>query len=82
MAVWTEGQSGPGVQGFSFGFDNPNPDHDVGWFINEGQVSENWSSAIGQGAGAVAGPVPEPGSLVALSSGLFALGAAFIKRRS
>lgn len=81
MAVWTEPDNGPGVQGFSFGYDNPRPDHDVGWFINSGQVSENWSAPVGLGAGAVAGPVPEPGSLVALGSGLFTLGAALIRKR-
>lgn len=82
-AVWTEPDNGPGVQNALFGFDNPNLPHDVGWFINSSQVVENWAAPVGMGAGPVHGPtVPEPGSLLALGSGLLALGGWTLRRRS
>jgi hypothetical protein len=66
---------------YYFGFDNVSEPHDVGATIYTSLIGftwdENWSSAVGLGAGPVHGPVPEP---VTLS--LLALGAlAALKRR-
>jgi len=68
-----------GIVSGQFGFDNPNKPHDVGWVCSG--VSENWAQPVGTGTGPVHGPVPEPGSLLALGSGLFALAGTFVRRR-
>ncbi|MCE5323706.1 PEP-CTERM sorting domain-containing protein [bacterium] len=73
-AVWTD-TTGQGIASATFGFDNPNSPHDVGWFINSSSAVENWSMPVGLGDGPVHGPtVPEPSSLLSLLSGLGVLG--------
>ncbi|HOX38922.1 MAG TPA: PEP-CTERM sorting domain-containing protein [Candidatus Brocadiia bacterium] len=73
---------GPLVPGaYIFGFDNPNLPQDVGWtsVIISGVASENWALPVGQGAGPVHAPVPEPGSIALLGLGL--AGVTVLRRR-
>jgi len=70
---------GTGLQQANFGFDNPNSPHDVGWVVSG--IRENWAMPVGTGAGPVHSPVPEPGSLLALGSGLLGLAGTAIRRR-
>ena len=76
---WWTGPDGLAVQQANFGFDYAAPPHDVGWVCSG--VKENWASPVGTGAGPVHSPIPEPGSLLALSSGLIAMAGAFVRRR-
>ena len=71
--------SGPnGINQFGFGFNYNADPHDVGWVCSG--IRESWAAPVGAGAGPVHSPVPEPGSLLALSSGLIALAGTVIRR--
>jgi hypothetical protein len=75
--------SAPAGGPFTFGFSHPWGPHDAPWWTMSGDAvtSENWSAAVGGGAGPVHSPVPEPGSLLALGSGLMAFAGALLRRR-
>ena len=67
-----------------FGFNSPCLPHDVGWSIDRlgGPDGALWSAAVGMGEGPVHSPIPEPGSLLALGSGLIAAAGMFLRRRT
>ena len=78
------------VSSGTFGFTNPFAPRNVGWEVdgwygqyNSWYQMENWEQPVGQGLGPVHGVgfVPEPGSILALGSGLFALAGTFVRRR-
>ena len=58
---------------YYFGFDNVNEPHDVGATIYTSLIGftwdEDWTKAVGTGAGPVHGPVPEPATLALLAVG-------------
>lgn len=76
---WWTGTQGLAVQQANFGFDHRWGPHDVGWVCSG--VKESWAMPVGTGTGPVHGPVPEPGSLLALGSGLVAVAGTLIRRR-
>jgi len=89
-ATFTAPLEGPGVTSATFGFSNPFAPRNVGWEVDGWDLehsswfqTENWSQPVGTGLGPVHGVgfVPEPGSILALGSGLFALAGTFVRRR-
>ena len=78
---WTGSGQGQPVQQAFFGFDYNAYPHDVGWVCSG--IKENWASPVGMGQGPVHSPgaVPEPGSLLALGSGLTALLGMALRKR-
>ena len=62
---------------YYFGFDNVNDPHDVGATIYTSVFGitwdEDWTKAVGMGAGPVHGPVPEPAAMSLLAVGALAL---------
>jgi hypothetical protein len=80
--VWQGPSPGPGGP-FTFGFTHPRGPHDAPWWTMSGDAvnSENWLMAVGNGAGPVHSPVPEPGSLLALGTGLVSLAGMILRRR-
>lgn len=78
--VW-ENETGSDITSGLFGFNNSRAPHEASWDVNGGMIVSNWESAVGEGAGPVHSPVPEPVSLVSLGSGLFGLAGYIIRRR-
>jgi hypothetical protein len=76
---WNSMAPGSAVQSFGFGFDYNAEPHDVGWVVSG--IRENWGQPVGAGAGPVHSPVPEPGSLLVLCSGLVTLAGATLRKR-
>lgn len=79
--VWRSGSSGNAITDGLFGFDNAASPHEVSWEINATAVTSDWNESVGMGAGPVHAPVPEPGSVLSLSSGLIGLAGFIIRRR-
>ena len=79
MLVFT----GPAIGNGSFAYDHPWHSHDVSWLIgsSQGAIIENWAEPVGMGEGPIHAPVPEPGSLLALGSGLTALLGMALRKR-
>ena len=75
--------SGPAITSGTFAYDHPWRSHDVSWLEGalNGAITENWAMPVGTGDGPIHAPVPEPGSLLALGSGLAALIGMGIRRR-
>jgi len=74
--------TGPQITAGTFAYDNKRHSHDVGWLVGAlNPATEDWSKPVGTGEGPIHAPIPEPGSLLALGSGLVALAGSILRKR-